>query len=178
VVFRGTIALLCLIFFFRGIASAEGGKKPGEFQKFASDLRRHFENLGWNDLDTEKLDWEYYRKSRGNKPLTFTTFGKKSGQTVLFLSGIHGDESPPVYILFRLAQFLKENPELYRDKMIIVAPLINPDGFFSKPQKRTNGRGVDINRNFPTKDWKQGKKEDTIRGPMQIVRVRRSFRLP
>ena len=49
--------------------------------------------------------------------------------------------------------------------MIIVAPLINPDGFFSKPQKRTNGRGVDVNRNFPTKDWKQGKKDRYYSGP-------------
>ena len=163
--FRGTIALLCLIFFLGGIASAEVVKKPGEFQKFASDLKRHFENLGWNDLDTEKLDWEYHRKSRGNKPLIFTTFGRKSGQIVLFLGGVHGDESPPVYILFRLAQFLKEKPELYRDKMIIAAPLINPDGFFSKPQKRTNGRGVDINRNFPTKDWKQSKRGRYYSGP-------------
>lgn len=164
--FGGTILLLWLISIFSGGAAlAEAEKKPVEFQKFASELKRHFENLGWNGLDTEKLDWEYYRKSQGNRPLIFTTFGKKSRQIVLFLGGVHGDESPPVYIMFRLAQFLKKNPELYIDKTIIIAPLVNPDGFFSRPQERTNRRGVDINRNFPTKDWVQGKKDRYYSGP-------------
>jgi protein MpaA len=78
---------------------------------------------------------------------------------VLFLVAVHGDESPSVYVLFRLAQFLKKNQQFYLDKTIVIAPLVNPDGFFSRPQRRTNGRGVDVNRNFPTKDWKRGKKD-------------------
>ena len=160
------IPLFCLI----TILSADGAfardeTKSREFQKFASELKGHFENFGWNDLDAGELDWEYHRKSQGNRPLIFTTFGKSSGKIALFLGGVHGDESPSVYILFRLARFLKKNPELYPDKKIIIAPLINPDGFFSRPQTRTNSRGVDINRNFPTKDWKQSRKDRYYSGP-------------
>ena len=95
----------------------------------------------------------------------FTTFGEDSRQTVLFLGGVHGDESPSVYLSFRLALFLKKNPELIRQKKVVIAPLVNPDGFFSKPQRRTNGRGVDVNRNFPTRDWKPGKKGSFYSGP-------------
>jgi protein MpaA len=164
--FGRIVALLVLVSTCAGgVCLAAGPKKPGEFQKYASELKGHFEGLGWNDLDTGQLDWEYHRKTQGNRPLMFTTFGGDSRQIVLFLGGVHGDESPSVYLLFRLAQSLKKNPELYRDKKVIIAPLVNPDGFLSRPQKRTNGRGVDINRNFPTRDWKQSKKGGFYSGP-------------
>ena len=43
-------------------------------------------------------------------------------------------ESPAsVYITFRLAEFFRENPGLYKDKTIVIAPLVNPDGFFRTP---------------------------------------------
>ncbi|MDR2364605.1 MAG: hypothetical protein LBD68_01950, partial [Zoogloeaceae bacterium] len=34
-----------------------------------------------------------------------------------------------------------------------IAPLANPDGLLAQPARRTNGHGVDLNRNFPTPDW-------------------------
>lgn len=147
-------------------ASSEGAQEKGaEFQRFVSELKKHFGNLGWKDLVIEKYDWEYHRKSRGNRPLMFAAFGNSPEKVALLLGGVHGDESPSVYILFRLAQFLKKNPELYANKTIVIAPLVNPDGFLSKPQKRTNGAGVDVNRNFPTSDWKQSRKDRYYSGP-------------
>jgi protein MpaA len=164
--FRLVIFLLCVISITSvGVSSGGAQDKSGEFQKFASELKGHFERLGWKDLDIEKLDWEYHRKTRGNRPLMFTSFGKSSGKVVLFLGGVHGDESPSVYILFRLAQFLKKNPELYSNKTIVIAPLVNPDGFLARPQRRTNSAGVDINRNFPTKDWMRSSKDRYYSGP-------------
>jgi protein MpaA len=163
---RSVIFLLCLFsVVFLSVPSRAAHEKSGEFQKFASELKGHFQRFGWKDLDIETIDWEYYRKTRGNRPLIFTTFGKSSRKVALFLAGVHGDESPPVYILFRLAQFLKKNPELYSNKMIVIAPLVNPDGFLSRPQTRTNSAGVDINRNFPTRNWKQSVKDRYYSGP-------------
>jgi protein MpaA len=160
------IFVLCLI----SIGSAEvtlgaAEDKPGEFQRFASELKGHFGSLGWKDLLIEKSGWEYHRKTRGNRPLMFAAFGNSPEKVVLFLGGVHGDENPSVYILFRLAQFLKRTPELYANKTIVIAPLVNPDGFLSRPQRRTNSAGVDINRNFPTRDWKQSKKDRYYSGP-------------
>jgi protein MpaA len=37
--------------------------------------------------------------------------------------------------------------------MVIVAPLVNPDGFFQKYPARINANGIDLNRNFFTLDW-------------------------
>jgi hypothetical protein len=31
--------------------------------------------------------------------------------------------------------------------------MLNPDGLLSRPTTRTNARGVDLNRNFPTPNW-------------------------
>lgn len=52
-----------------------------------------------------------------------------------------------------------------------IVPVLNPDGYDKKT--RTNGAGVDINRNYPSKDWdefalkwwKEKKKEDPRRYP-------------
>jgi len=164
--FRLAFFLLCLISITSvGVPSGRADDKPGEFPKFASELKKHFENLGWKDLVIEKSDWEYHRKSGGNRPLMFGAFGNRPEKVALFLGGVHGDENPSVYILFRLAQFLKKNPDLYSNKTIVIAPLVNPDGFLSKPQKRTNSAGVDVNRNFPTRDWKQSRKDRYYSGP-------------
>ena len=160
------IFLLCLFsVVFLGVPSRAAQEKPREFQKFVSELKAHFQRLGWKDLDIETIDWEYYRKTPRNRPLIFTTFGKSSKKVALFLAGVHGDESPPVYILLRLAQFLKKNPELYSNKMIVIAPLVNPGGFLSRPQTRTNSAGVDINRNFPTKNWRRSARDRYHSGP-------------
>jgi protein MpaA len=163
--FGGIIALLLFLSaFFGASALAAAPKQAGALERFTSELNSQFERFGWNDLAANKIPWESHRKTQGNRPLMFTTFGGDTQQTVLFLGGVHGDETPSVYLSFRLAQLLQKNPELVRKK-IVIAPLVNPDGFFSRPQRRTNGRGVDVNRNFPTRDWKQNKKGNFYSGP-------------
>ena len=98
--------------------------------------------------------WEYYRTTKNKHPLIFVNFGNSSKNCILFLGGVHGDELPTVYLMFKLAHYVKDNPALFKDKCIVIAPLVNPDGFLSAKQTRTNANGIDINRNFPTKDWK------------------------
>jgi protein MpaA len=69
---------------------------------------------------------------------------------VLVFSLIHGDETPAGsvgrYWMERLESFDPRNS--WR-----VIPVLNPDGV--KAKTRTNGNNIDINRNFPTKDWNQ-----------------------
>lgn len=73
-----------------------------------------------------------------------------SGNTrrVLVLALVHGDE-PESAVVAKLwmERLLKIEP---RSSWRIV-PVLNPDGY--EVNSRLNSRGVDINRNFPTKDW-------------------------
>ena len=70
---------------------------------------------------------------------------------ILLVGGIHGDELTSASIAFRWMQWLDESePAQYHWRVI---PVANPDGLLSSPPQRTNGHGVDLNRNFPTPDW-------------------------
>jgi len=76
---------------------------------------------------------------------------KAAGARILLIGGVHGDELTSVSIVFRWLPWLSET-EAKRHHWQIV-PLVNPDGLLARPARRTNGRGVDLNRNFPTPDW-------------------------
>lgn len=73
-----------------------------------------------------------------------------SKQRILVFSLIHGDESPAGSVgrfwIERLESIAPRNS--WR-----VVPVLNPDGLELKT--RTNANKIDINRNFPTKDWSQ-----------------------
>ncbi|MDR1888835.1 MAG: succinylglutamate desuccinylase/aspartoacylase family protein [Zoogloeaceae bacterium] len=70
---------------------------------------------------------------------------------IFLIGGIHGDELTSVSIVFRWMEWLAEaNARRYHWR---IAPLANPDGLLAQPARRTNGHGVDLNRNFSTPDW-------------------------
>ncbi|MDR2637818.1 MAG: succinylglutamate desuccinylase/aspartoacylase family protein, partial [Zoogloeaceae bacterium] len=70
---------------------------------------------------------------------------------IFLIGGIHGDELTSVSIVFRWMDWIAE-PQANKYHWRI-APLANPDGLLARPARRTNGHGVDLNRNFPTPDW-------------------------
>ncbi len=126
---------------------------PQELQSFLSRLERQCKDYGWKDIKFGEIPWEYYRTTGRKSPLIFSVFGSCKDNCILFLGGVHGDELPTVYVLLKFANYLKDNPGFFQDKSIIIAPLINPDGFFARPPVRVNSAGIDLNRNFPTRDW-------------------------
>jgi protein MpaA len=72
---------------------------------------------------------------------------------VLIMGGMHGDEYSSISILFKwLALFSPASAEgAFHWRF---APLVNPDGLLDGGQaKRQNANGVDLNRNFPSRDW-------------------------
>lgn len=71
---------------------------------------------------------------------------------VLLMGGIHGDEYSAISIMFKWMDKLnKFHSGLFHWQVI---PLLNPDGLLHfKRAQRQNANGVDINRNFPSKDW-------------------------
>ncbi len=71
---------------------------------------------------------------------------------ILVLGGIHGDEMTSSTIVFDwIERARKTNPLDIHWRML---PLVNPDGLIKQPSTRVNAHGVDLNRNFPTSDWK------------------------
>ena len=66
------------------------------------------------------------------------------------LAGTHGDEVEGVYVLQQLFNWLKEEHAI-EEIPIIVVPILNPDGYRSS--SRVNSHAVDLNRNYPTKNW-------------------------
>ena len=70
---------------------------------------------------------------------------------VLLLGGIHGDELTASAIVFKWLQQL--DTPLAKDFIWEVVPVLNPDGLLAARPSRVNGRGVDLNRNFPTPNW-------------------------
>jgi murein peptide amidase A len=71
---------------------------------------------------------------------------------VLVVGGIHGDELSSTSVALHWLQLAREIPADAHWRFI---PLLNPDGLLSSPARRTNARGVDLNRNFPTPNWER-----------------------
>lgn len=152
--FIAAVVLVSLSFlcFFPGPSVALGVTER-EVKRYIADLEGKCRDFGWRDIKPSRIVWQSHRLTPRQKPLVFFQFGNNKNNCTLFLGGVHGDETPTVYLLLKLAEYVHDHPQHFKDKSIIIAPLVNPDGFFSQPQKRVNINGVDINRNFPTKDW-------------------------
>ena len=71
---------------------------------------------------------------------------------VLLLGGIHGDEYSSVSVVFKWLKILdKFHSGMFHWHIV---PLVNPDGLLQKKSRRMNANNVDLNRNFPMRDWK------------------------
>lgn len=74
---------------------------------------------------------------------------------IAFIGVMHGDEPQGEIIIRSLLKTITENKNLINDKSLLLIPVLNPDGL--KQRTRVNTNGVDLNRNFPTKNWKRSK---------------------
>lgn len=114
-------------------------------------------------------------RSNQNRPLLVREYppvGTRQPQArVLLIGGIHGDEYSSVSVVFKWLNILDQyHSGLFHWKVI---PLLNPDGLLLKRAQRTNGNGVDLNRNFSPGDnkhasleyWKQRTWQDKRRYP-------------
>jgi protein MpaA len=128
--------------------------KSASLGEFCQRLSVYFKKYGWDDDPCGSVEWHTSLKSKNGHPLIYATFGS-GNHTTLLLSGVHPDEYTPVPVAFRFARYLKDNPAIYNKKNIrvIIAPLVNPDGFVRNVPSRTNANGIDLNRNFFTQDW-------------------------
>jgi protein MpaA len=125
--------------------------------KYCKKVDKQFSHWGWGRARCDDYPWHHVRDSHLGDPLIWLTYGetnvKKIKSTTLILCGVHGDEITPVKFCFDIINEVQSNADLYSENLIVIAPIVNPDSFFKRRPTRTNFKGVDINRNFPTKDW-------------------------
>lgn len=126
-----------------------------KIEAFCKQLDNYFKMYRWRTPACGgNIKWKANLVSSQQNPLLYLEIGSGSDVT-LFLGGVHPDEITPVYVAFELAEYLTLNPSIVANSQakVVIAPLVNPDGFFKKGATRTNSNGVDLNRNFFTKDW-------------------------
>ena len=150
---------LFLSFLFAVAAFA--GPSPGpsaslqSFEKWCGDVQGAVDALHWKvqacGADTR---WQEGGRSTEGRLLPYAEYGDKQAPNVtLVFALVHGDENTPLYLSLRLAHWLTENEKALKGTHVILAPMVNPDGFFHVPKRRVNAHGVDVNRNFATHDW-------------------------
>jgi murein peptide amidase A len=101
--------------------------------------------------------WKIGARSAGGKPIYFCEISSGK-QVILVIGSIHGDERVTSDIVAKLADSCSHWKRESLENTLVFIPIANPDGY--KLRLRTNANKVDINRNFPTKDWIPTSKAD------------------
>ncbi len=87
------------------------------------------------------------------RPISAYRFGKGATH-IAFIGGIHqGDESNSTELIKTAIEYYSQHAAAIPPELsVYFIPTANPDGYALKT--RANSRGVDLNRNWPTADWK------------------------
>ncbi|MBQ3642791.1 murein peptide amidase A [bacterium] len=87
--------------------------------------------------------------TKGNNTISlYETQNEKYDKTILIIGVFHGEEPQGEYLINK---FLETDLSNIKNKLFII-PCLNPDGM--RKNQRQNANGVDLNRNFPTKNWR------------------------
>lgn len=92
--------------------------------------------------------------------------GNKNHNDILVIGVFHGDEPQGEYLI---NEFIKKYP----NTPLLFIPCLNPDG--KQLNTRTNSNGVDLNRNFPTKNWILGEKDQFFGGSAPASEIETQF---
>jgi len=93
-----------------------------------------------------------------NRISLFETMNDSFDKQILIIGVFHGEEPQGEYLI---NQFLKTDISNIKNKLYII-PCLNPDG--KSKNQRQNANGVDLNRNFPTKDWRTTTRKEYFGG--------------
>ncbi len=85
---------------------------------------------------------------------------------VLIVGVVHGDEPQGEYLINK---YLEE----VEDSGMLFIPALNPDG--KDKGTRVNSNGVDINRNFPSKNWELSDKDNYYGGDSPASEIETRF---
>ncbi len=96
---------------------------------------------------------EIIGRSALNNDIVAYHYGKGSKKILVF-GASHGDELNSVRMVqYIMHQVQNKKVVVPNNISLIFVPMANPDGFLYI--NRMNANGIDLNRNFPAKDWKR-----------------------
>lgn len=123
------LCILCGVFLFSGCV------EPVQYPRIVGEV-------------PSKVVPSQYRivgKSVQDRPIMCLVLGNGPDVT-LIMATIHGNETAGTPLVRNLSWYLRRNPELLSNKMVVLMAVANPDGMAHGT--RYNARGVDLNRNF------------------------------
>jgi len=121
-----------------------------------------------------------YKSEEGRNIPTYK-FGK-SGEKILIIGGVHGNEPESLTLTKGILNILN-NKNLKLKHEVMVMPNANPDARVKNT--RANSNGIDINRNFPTRNFGQkaykkshfgGTKASSERETKNLMAVMKDFK--
>ena len=101
---------------------------------------------------TVSLKWSARFRSTQGRPIEVTRIGD-GPRHVVVLASLHGNETQSLSLVTSLAKHLAENPDELSGQSVLIIRTPNPDAL--RAGTAYNARGVDLNRNFPSNNWKQ-----------------------
>ena len=99
----------------------------------------------------------------------YETTNANYNKTVLIIGVFHGEEPQGEYLI---NEFLKTDLSNIKNKLFII-PCLNPDG--KNKNQRQNSNGVDLNRNFPTKNWRITSRKEYFGGNEPASEIETKF---
>ena len=91
--------------------------------------------------------------------------GERGEGKILVIGVFHGEEPQGKFLI---DEYLKNH-----ESNLLFIPCLNPDGMAEN--KRTNANGVDLNRNYPTKNWELTDKDQYFGGEKPASEIETKF---
>ena len=132
------------------VTPARAASGPISAASFCEVMTRRLPNVSRAVCARAQLQGMPVRSVTGNQLVERDVISPHARLRVLVVGGIHGDELSSTALVLHWIGAAMETPSNIHWRFV---PLMNPDGMLQGRPSRTNARGVDLNRNFPTPNW-------------------------
>ena len=92
-----------------------------------------------------------------------------NSKNILIIGVFHGEEPQGEFLI---KKYLEQDLSNIKNNIYFI-PCLNPDGKFLN--KRQNANGIDLNRNFPTKNWRRIENPEYFGGTMAGSEIETKF---